>query len=604
MRASILICASALSLGAAPALAQAPGEPSALHDVSCDRDCLLGHAEDYMQAMLARDVSRLPLSPGVVLTENNVILPVGDGLWRTISAVRDDPMRAADTQTGNVAWFGIIEENGDPAYYALRMEVKAGQITQIEQVVTRLPEPPKPFGDPDVIVRTPQWNDILPEEERRGRERLRAVADGYFNTVERNDGQIFTFFHDECERLENGIATTGTGEAACEVQLSFGIYNINKRIRERRYPLIDEERGIVVASGFFDHDNHYSEYPLNDGRTMQTLLKWPNSISLLEAFRIREGRINLIDAVFTYVPYFMHNPFAAVANPPPPVGERAGPGDCDAVCMTGLAQDYMDALAARTYEDGILKAGEQALPWAERVRFSEQNVPVRIGEGQWASVRAVHAPSLTLADPETGKAVWFGVIEDHGQPAYYGMALTVENGRIADIETLAGRRENPGPFADAGAYRMDPVFSAALPANARTPRADMTGAVNAYYAAVQNGGSPDASFADDCRVVHNGVTLAQDGAEDCASLFAGGGWELVERARDVRVLAVDEARGLVAAIAMLDRPMENAAEGLEIRYPYTTGVLDIFRIENGAIARVEGVSAFLTYGMPAPLGNN
>ena len=43
---------------------------------------------------------------------------------------------------------------------------------------------------------------------------------------------------------------------------------------------------------------------------MKTVLKWPNSISLLEAFKIRSGEISRVEAVFTYVPYFMPSPFA------------------------------------------------------------------------------------------------------------------------------------------------------------------------------------------------------------------------------------------------------------------------------------------------------
>ena len=80
-------------------------------------------------------------------------------------------------------------------------------------------------------------------------------------------------------------------------------------MRERRFPLIDEERGIVVATGFFDHANSFDSYKLTNGSTMKTALKWPNSITLLEAFRIRSGKIHRIEAIFTYVPYFMHNPW-------------------------------------------------------------------------------------------------------------------------------------------------------------------------------------------------------------------------------------------------------------------------------------------------------
>jgi hypothetical protein len=139
--------------------------------------------------------------------------------------------------------------------------------------------------------------------------------------VELNDGDVFTQFDEECGRLENGISTTApvkgatSGNASslalgCEAQFKLGIYKINKRIRERRYPLVDVERGVVVASGFFDHANEFDRYLLTDGREMKTALKWPNSITLLEAFKVKNGKIYRIEAVFTYVPYFMHSPFA------------------------------------------------------------------------------------------------------------------------------------------------------------------------------------------------------------------------------------------------------------------------------------------------------
>ena len=303
----------------APVHAQAPGQPSAVIDLGCDRDCLIGFAHGYVDALEHRDPTRVPISRNVRFTENDVEMPLGnDGLWGTVNAVWDEPLEVADTQTGNVAWFGIVEEHGNPAYLAARIKVRDREIIEVETVVNRLPDMPKPFGDPSQIVHDPAFNEILPPEEHRSRERLIAVADGYFSTVELNDGDIFTQFHPECGRLENGILTTGgapgpsnAGSIAqgCEPQLRLGIYRINKRIRERRYPIVDEERGIVVASGFFDHANTFDRYTLTDGREMRTVLKWPNSITLLEAFKIRDGKIYRVEAVFTYVPYFMHSPF-------------------------------------------------------------------------------------------------------------------------------------------------------------------------------------------------------------------------------------------------------------------------------------------------------
>ncbi|HWK54811.1 MAG TPA: hypothetical protein VNR18_10600 [Hyphomicrobiales bacterium] len=311
---SLLLFSYALS---SLALAQAPGQPSAVIQPTCDYDCLIGHANGYVAALAARNPTQANLAPDVLFSENNVLMPLGnDGLWGTISKVRDGALIVADAQTGNAAWFGLVEEHGNPAYLALRIKVQQGLITEIETVVNRLPDMPKPFGDPDQVVHDPTFTDILALEERRPRERLVAVADGYFNTVELNDGQVFTDFSDDCGRLENGVSTTTNGGSAsiaqgCEEQFRLGIYRINKRVRARRFPLVDETRGIVVASGFFDHANTFDRYTLNDGREMNTVLKWPNSITLLEAFKIRSGKISRIEAAFTYVPYFMPSPFSA-----------------------------------------------------------------------------------------------------------------------------------------------------------------------------------------------------------------------------------------------------------------------------------------------------
>jgi hypothetical protein len=298
-------------------LAQAPGLPSAVIKVDCDRVCLIDMARNYIKALANRDADKARLAPAARFSENDVEMPIGnDGLWGTISKVREGALEVADAQTGNAAWFGIVEEHGKPAYLAMRIKVEKKQITEIETIVNRLPDKPKPFGDPDKVSHDPTWNDVLSQDEWRPRERLITVTDGYFNTVELNDGDVFTHFTDDCGRLENGISTTSNGGSAsiatgCENQFKLGIYRINKRVRERRYPLIDEERGIVVATGFFDHANTFDHYKINDGREMKTALKWPNSISLLEAFKIRGGKISRIEAVFTYVPYFMPSPYAA-----------------------------------------------------------------------------------------------------------------------------------------------------------------------------------------------------------------------------------------------------------------------------------------------------
>src|SRR5690606_32912873 len=110
--------------------------------------------------------------------------------------------------TGNAAWFGSVRENGEPAIYAVRIHVKHGAIDEIESVVHRKTGLPAPFGDVENMVHDPAFNEILPPAERRPRERMHAIADAYFDTVELNDGQVFAPFSQDCARLENGISTT------------------------------------------------------------------------------------------------------------------------------------------------------------------------------------------------------------------------------------------------------------------------------------------------------------------------------------------------------------------------------------------------------------
>lgn len=317
--AALAVAAAAALAG--PALPQAPGAKSAVTPSDCDRACLIGFARRYMTALAARNPASLPLAKDVMFTENDVAMPIGEGLWGTVSEVASTALEVADAETGNAAWFGYVREHGEPAIYAMRIKVERGRISEVETVVHRKTGLPAPFGDVARMQHDPAFQEVLPPAQRRPRERLVAVAQSYFNTVELNDGTVFAPFDAECGRLENGISTTAPtpgavgGNAAaiaqgCEDQFKLGLYRINKRVRERRYPLVDEERGIVVASGFFDHANAFDRYTLTDGREMKTALKWPNSITLLEAFRVRDGKIHRIEAVFTYVPYFMHNPWA------------------------------------------------------------------------------------------------------------------------------------------------------------------------------------------------------------------------------------------------------------------------------------------------------
>ena len=174
MRAITGLMAGILALAAAPAAAQAPGEESAVLIPDCERECLIGHLRAHMKALEARDPSLMSLAADVRYTENNVFVPVGEGIWGTVTGVDEVGLEAADPSTGNAAWFGSVVENGEPAIYAVRIRVTDGKIDEIESVIHRRTALPAPFGDVSQMVHDPEFNEILPPEQRRSREVLAA----------------------------------------------------------------------------------------------------------------------------------------------------------------------------------------------------------------------------------------------------------------------------------------------------------------------------------------------------------------------------------------------------------------------------------------------
>jgi hypothetical protein len=52
----------------------------------CDRVCLEGIVNQYLDALMSRNPFGLPLAAKVRFSENDQLLPLGDGLWNTVTA--------------------------------------------------------------------------------------------------------------------------------------------------------------------------------------------------------------------------------------------------------------------------------------------------------------------------------------------------------------------------------------------------------------------------------------------------------------------------------------------------------------------------------------
>ncbi|MXO65233.1 hypothetical protein GRI91_05655 [Altererythrobacter endophyticus] len=280
------------------------------------REALYAGLDMFMEGLLARDPSRVKWAPNVFNTENNVALQIGDGLWNTITARGDYDLRFADPVTGQVALFTTVEETNASSGTTFRLGMNSdGAIAEVETVLVRDADEALKFPNPQFLPK-PVMEEIVPEHERATRERLLTLANGYFMTIEQNDGAIFTRFHPDCNRVENGVQTTNNPDffvpvaaLGCEEQFRMGNYRYDDRLRARRFPLMDEERGIVLAYGFIDHCGKLGDYELTDGTKVSSPIRRPHTFYLAEAFKIRAGAIEQIEANFITVPYHMPSPW-------------------------------------------------------------------------------------------------------------------------------------------------------------------------------------------------------------------------------------------------------------------------------------------------------
>jgi hypothetical protein len=284
-----------------------------------DQSFLRQLAERYLDALAARDPGRLALHPGFRLTENGQPLEIGDGLWGTANGRGRYRHIVADAEAGSIAITTVLRENDLPVIAGIRLATEHGMITEAEMVVSRRdilfykdgPANLEALGGP-----APIWEELVPEGERAPREELVALANSYLDTLERNDGSRIAPFEETCRRMDNGVFATQAPEfdkpgeppfyaLGPAGQFALGYFIFVTRLRERRFPVVDVDRGIVVTLPFLDHAGTVHEAKLTDGRTVPIGVRQPFSWQAFEMFKVRRGRIAQIEVVLNMVPYGM-----------------------------------------------------------------------------------------------------------------------------------------------------------------------------------------------------------------------------------------------------------------------------------------------------------
>ena len=280
--------------------------PAKAADQPCERGCLEGFVNDYLAAMVAHDPKRLPVTPNVKFTEDDVALKLGDALWGTASGLGKYKLYFADPEAGQVGFFGTIQENGTGAALALRLKIENRKISEVETVVVRSARTAMLMdnaGSPDPILL-----ETVPAADRKPRAELIATTNQYFEAIEQGNGKVAPF-DQECNRFENGMKTSGT--VGCSDQLDTQVFNYIRKIYPRRYLVVDRERGLVFGFFMFNHPGNilWVNVPGEGKHDMPASAKRPFSVDVAEGFAIRNGKIRKVEALMTALPYGAKSPY-------------------------------------------------------------------------------------------------------------------------------------------------------------------------------------------------------------------------------------------------------------------------------------------------------
>jgi hypothetical protein len=221
------------------------------------------------------------------------------------------------------------------------------------------------------------------------------------------------------------------------------------------------------------------------------------------------------------------------------VTASAATTDCDRACLRGFITQYLDALPTHN---------PNTLPLSDKVRFTEDTVEMKLGDGLWRNASKIRSYRQDILDVRQGVAASQVVVEADGMPALLVLRLKVAGGKITEVETQVTRKQSEGAlFAIDALQTTGPAMSSVPEKSQLMARDAAIKAAQLYPAGLKIGSfvTVDAPFAADAYRIENGVRSAGAGC-------ARAGCENIKMQKimehpgiTTRVAAVDEELGIV-----------------------------------------------------------
>jgi len=310
--------------------------------------------------------------------------------------------------------------------------------------------------------------------------------------------------------------------------------------------------------------------------------------------------IGVIEAIVT------HDGGLATAAEPPSLAA----GACDYGCLTAMVDQYLKALVA--HDPG-------QIPVASSVKFTENTIPLKLGDALWGTMSGLGTYKLYFADPQDGTAGIEASIRENGTPAILLLRLKVVNHKISEIEMLVHRNAQDATALEKFGH-PNAVWSQSLEPSQRVSRQEMVKIANSYFDGILHSAGDSVPFDPRCNRI-------LDGDQDTNNPTAKGWfdkdsfkpdamgirenmnthiWSYIHSIDPRRIVVVDQKIGIVVGMFMFNHPgnvkfADVPGVGKVPMPPVTqrpSSVLmgEFFKLEGGKIRQIEGISVALPYG--------
>jgi hypothetical protein len=217
------------------------GAPAAASTIDCSRAGLTALVDKYFAALAAHDASQLPLAANVKITADGMAAKLSDGLWASAGALTAH-RNVLDTERCGTLTLAVVQNQGKPLVTAVRLQLDAGHITEVEMFTGSANVSQAPSDLDDAMAG--DWSQELSPDQRSMRSDLENIANQYFDSYA--DPAAAPKLASDCVEVSNGVKLT-TGCQMLVVPANPLL--VMGAPSDRRFPLADLEAGIAVGFG-------------------------------------------------------------------------------------------------------------------------------------------------------------------------------------------------------------------------------------------------------------------------------------------------------------------------------------------------------------------